>query len=77
MISFLLSVLVILLYAAVAMLVIYAIAYFFQKIFGEPIPPRILQLIYCIVALLFVIWFVQSLLTHTPIPAPWQWERIR
>lgn len=72
MIPFLISVLVLLLYAALAMLVIYAIAFFFAKIFGESIPPRILQLIYCIVALFFVIWLVQSLATHTPIPTPWQ-----
>lgn len=71
MISFLISLLVLLLYAAVAMLIIYAIVYFFEAIFGKPVPPRVVQLLYCIVALIFIIWFLQSLFTHTPIPTPW------
>lgn len=71
MIPFLISLLVLLLYAAVAMLIIYIILYFAARIFGT-VDARISQLLYCIVALLFVIWFLQSLFTHTPIPAPWQ-----
>lgn len=69
--AFLISLLVLLLYAAIALLVIYAILYFFQLIFGTAIPARIQQLIYAIVALLFVIWFLQALITHTPIRTPW------
>lgn len=75
MIAFLLSLLVLLLYAGIAVFIIYILIYFFGKIFGEPIPPRIAQIAYALIGLLFVIWFLQSVLTHTPIPPPWQLGR--
>lgn len=70
--SFLISILVLLLYAAIALAIIEVIKYFYQRVFGTPIPERFIQLIYTIVALIFTIWFVESLVTHTPIPLPWQ-----
>ena len=73
--SFLISILVLLLYAAIAMLIIYGIQWFFQKIFGFAIPDRVMQLIYVIVALIFLIWLVQSLVGGSGVPLPWAWRR--
>ena len=75
--SFLISILVVLLYAAVAMLIIYAVQYFFQKIFRIAIPDRVMQLIYVIVALIFIIYLAQSFVGGAGVPAPWQWSRPR
>lgn len=75
--SFLISILVLLLYAAIAMLIIFGIKYFFEKIFGFPIPDRVMQLIYVIVALIFIIWMVQALVAGAPVLLPWQWGEVR
>lgn len=73
--TFLISILVVLLYAAIAMLIIYGIKYFFEKIFGFAIPDRIMQLIYIIVALIFIIWLAQSLVGGGAIPLPFPHTR--
>lgn len=72
MLNFLIAILVLLLYAAIAMLILYAIAYFYEKVFGQPVPPRVMQLLYVIVALVFVIYVVEALTSGVGIAPPWR-----
>ncbi len=74
MIAFLISLLILLFYAGCVMLALFLLFWFFNRIFGEPVPARIQQIIYALVALLFCIWLIQSFATHTPVPAPWNWS---
>lgn len=71
MLSFLLSLLFLLLYAAIIILVLWGLSFLFQMVFNRPVPPRVQQLVLAILGILMLIWLVQSLVTHTPIPAPW------
>ncbi len=77
MIAFLISLLVLLFYAGVVLLIVFLLFYFFAKIFGEPVHPRVQQIVYALIGLLFLIWLLQSLATHTPVPTPWQWNLTR
>lgn len=71
MISFVISLLYLLLYAAFIILALWGLCYLFEMVFNRPVPPRVKQLVLAIIGILMLIWFLQSIVTHTPIPAPW------
>lgn len=75
MLTFILTLLYLLLYAAIILLCLWGLCYLFEMVFGRPVPPRVKQIIIAIVGILMLIFFLQSMVSHTPIMAPWQMVR--
>lgn len=75
MTTFLISLLVLLFYAGIAILVLVAIFYLFAQIAGREVTPRVKQIIYALVGILFLIWFLEVVTIGTPIQMPWNLHR--
>jgi hypothetical protein len=56
------SVVTFLIYVCVLALVIYLIIWVLRDIIGVPIPPKVIQILWVIVALIVILWLVQMVL---------------
>lgn len=56
------SVIVFLIYVCVLALVIYLVIYVLRDVIGVPIPAKVIQILWVIVALLVILWLVQLVL---------------
>jgi hypothetical protein len=56
------SVIYFLIAVCVVVLVIYLIIYVLRDVLGLPIPPKVIQILWVIVALLVILWLVQLVL---------------
>lgn len=56
------SIIMFLIYVCILALVIYAIIWVLRDVIGLPIPPKIVQILWVIVALLVILWLVQLVL---------------
>lgn len=57
------SVITFLIYICVLAIVIYLVIYVLRDVVGLPIPPKVIQLIWVIVALIAILWLVQMVLS--------------
>jgi hypothetical protein len=55
------SVITFLIYVCVLALVIYLIIWVLRDVIGLPIPPKVIQILWVIVALIVILWLVQML----------------
>ena len=55
------SVITFLIYVCVLALVIYLIIWVLRDVVGLPIPPKVIQILWVIVALIVILWLVQML----------------
>jgi hypothetical protein len=58
----LVSVITFLIYICIIAIVIYAVIWVLRDVIGLPIPAKIIQLIWVVVALIVILWLVQMLL---------------
>jgi hypothetical protein len=56
------SVITFLIYICVLAIVIYLVIYVLRDVIGLPIPPKVIQLLWVIVALIAILWLVQMVL---------------
>lgn len=56
------SVITFLIYVCILALVIYLIIWVLQTVIGIPIPPKVIQILWVIVALICILWLVQMVL---------------
>jgi len=56
------SVITFLIYVCVLALVIYLIIWVLRDVLGVPIPPKVIQILWVIVALICILWLVQMVL---------------
>jgi Uncharacterized protein conserved in bacteria len=56
------SVIMFLIYVCLLAIVIYAVVYVLRDVIGLPIPAKIIQILWVIVALLVLLWLVQLIL---------------
>jgi hypothetical protein len=56
------SVIYFLIWVCVLAIVIYLVIYVLRDVIGLPIPPKVVQLLWVIVALLVILWLVQLVL---------------
>ena len=56
------SVITFLIYICVLALVIYLIIWVLRDVIGLPIPPKVIQILWVIVALIVILWLVQMVL---------------
>jgi hypothetical protein len=56
------AVITFLIYVCVLALVIYLIIWVLQDVLGVPIPPKVIQILWVIVALICILWLVQMVL---------------
>lgn len=56
------AVITFLIWLCVVAIVIYLVIYVLRDVIGLPIPPKVIQLIWVIVALIAILWLVQTVL---------------
>lgn len=56
------SVIIFLIYVCVLALIVYLVIYVLRDVLGLPIPPKVIQILWVIIALIVILWLVQMVL---------------